>query len=80
MANFDVFKLGRIFALFWLAEPENSVNSDILNKMHNYTAEQKLLHKRRARNSYDFPLQAINVFIPLLALVAGHTITILLPS
>jgi hypothetical protein len=24
-----------------------------------YTAEQKLLHKRRARNSYDIPLQAI---------------------
>jgi hypothetical protein len=22
---------------------------------HNYTAEQKLLHKRRARKSYDFP-------------------------
>jgi hypothetical protein len=24
---------------------------------HNYTAEQKLLHKRRARKSYDIPLQ-----------------------
>ncbi len=26
---------------------------------HNYTAEQKLLHKRRARKSYDIPLQTI---------------------
>jgi hypothetical protein len=29
------------------------------NNHHNYTAKQKLLHKWRARNSYDIPLQAI---------------------
>jgi hypothetical protein len=39
------------------------------SNIHNYTAKQKLLHKRRARKSYDLPAKT-SVF-----LAAGNNVT-----